>query len=78
MVEGKRKIKLTKNKRRDNPGAALYGQALEQSQKGSIQRHKFKKGGKVVDELEAALYGQAQKFRNWIAKENKSISEINK
>ena len=36
------------------------------------------KRGKVVDELEAALYGQAQKFQNWMAKENKSISEINK
>ena len=61
MVEGGRKINLTKNQGRENPGAALYGQALEQSQDNSIR--KPNKGGEVGGKLEAALYGQAQGFR---------------
>ena len=65
ILNGRREEKQInlKNQRRENPGAALYGQALEQSQNESIRGHKLKKGGGVVEELEAALYGQAQKFR---------------
>ena len=80
ILNGRREEKQInlKNQRRENPGAALYGQALEQPQNESIRGLKLKKGGGVVEELEAVLNGQAQKFRKWMAMECKSVSEIDK